>query len=82
MSQRSKPVDSLVRAINLIGTVALLVGVGLGVFFVASGGSRVDESGLLVEEFWALGLSWFFVLGSVFMAALGLVIRLFARKRN
>lgn len=69
----------LTRATDLLGTIFLLVGVGLGIYYVAAG-SYVDESGALIEEFWALGSAWIFVLASVFMAMLGLVLRLVARK--
>jgi len=37
---------------------------------------------LLVEEFWALALSWFFVLSSVALAAIGLLMRLIRNKRS
>lgn len=70
-----------IRIANFLGTTFLVAGVGFGIYYVAAG-NYIDESGALIEEFWALGLAWFFVLGSVFMATLGLILRLVARRRT
>jgi len=74
--------EVIIKAVNLLGTLALVLGVSLGIYYVASGGSSADDSGLLVEEFWALALSWFFVLSSVALAAIGLLMRLVRNKRS
>ena len=74
--------EVIIKVVNLLGTLALVLGVSLGIYYVASGGSSVDDSGLLVEEFWALALSWFFVLSSVALAAIGLLMRLIRNKRS
>ena len=71
----------LTRATDLLGTIFLIVGVGLGIYYVAAG-SYVDESGALIEEFWALGSAWIFILSSVSMAATGLILRLISRRRT
>ena len=81
MGQNRNPTEVIIKAVNLLGTLALVLGVSLGIYYVASGGSRVDDSGLLVEEFWALALLWFFVLSSVALAAIGLLMRLIRNKR-
>jgi len=73
--------ELLIRIANFLGTAFLVAGAGFGIYYVAAG-NYVDESGTLIEEFWALGLAWFFVLGSVFMATLGLILRLVARRRH
>ena len=82
MGQNRNPTEVIIKAVNLLGTLALVLGVSLGIYYVASGGSRVDDSGLLVEEFWALGLSWFFVLSAVALAAIGLLLRLLRNRRS
>ena len=82
MRQNRNLAEVIIKAVNLLGTLALVLGVSLGIYYVASGGSRVDDSGLLVEEFWALALSWFFVLSSVALAAIGLLMRLVRNKRS
>jgi len=74
--------EVIIKAVNLLGTLALVLGVSLGIYYVASGGSSVDDSGLLVEEFWALALSWGLVLSSVALAAIGLLLRLLRNKRS
>ena len=74
--------EVIIKAVNLLGTLALVLGLSLGIYYVASGGSEVDESGLLVEEFWALALSWVFVLSSVALATIGLLLRLLRNKRS
>jgi len=74
--------EVIIKAVNLLGTLALVLGVSLGIYYVASGGSSVDDSGLLVEEFWALALSWVFVLSSVALATIGLLLRLLRNKRS
>jgi len=74
--------EVIIKAVNLLGSLALVLGVSLGIYYVASGGSTVDGSGLLVEEFWALALSWFFVLSSLALAAIGLLMRLIRNKRS
>jgi len=80
--QNRNPTEVIIKAVNLLGTLALVLGVSLGIYYVASGGSTVDNAGLLVEEFWALALSWFFVLSSVALAAIGLLLRLIRNKRS
>ena len=82
MGQNRNLAEVIIKAVNLLGTLALVLGVSLGIYYVASGGSSVDDSGLLVEEFWALALSWFFVLSSVALAAIGLLMRLVRNKRS
>ena len=82
MGQNRNPTEVIIKAVNLLGTLALVLGVSLGIYYVASGGSRVDDSGLLVEEFWALALSWFFVLSAVALAAIGLLLRLLRNRRS
>ncbi|MGA1512518.1 MAG: DUF3955 domain-containing protein [Aquiluna sp.] len=82
MRQNRNLAEVTIKAVNLLGTLALVLGVSLGIYYVASGGSTVDDSGLLVEEFWALALSWFFVLSSVALAAIGLLMRLVRNKRS
>ena len=82
MRQSRNLVEVIIKAVNLLGTLALVLGVSLGIYYVASGGSGVDDSGLLVEEFWALALSWFFVLSSVALATIGLLMRLVRNKRS
>ena len=82
MRQSRNLAEVIIKVVNLLGTLALVLGVSLGIYYVASGGSRVDDSGLLVEEFWALALSWFFVLSSVALAAIGLLMRLVRNKRS
>ena len=82
MGQSRNLAEVIIKAVNLLGTLALVLGVSLGIYYVASGGSTVDDSGLLVEEFWALALSWFFVLSSVALAAIGLLLRLIRNKRR
>ncbi|MGA1767802.1 MAG: DUF3955 domain-containing protein [Aquiluna sp.] len=82
MGQNRNLAEVIIKAVNLLGTLALVLGVSLGIYYVASGGSTVDDSGLLVEEFWALALSWFFVLSSVALAAIGLLMRLVRNKRS
>ena len=82
MRQNRNLAEVTIKAVNLLGTLALVLGVSLGIYYVASGGSSVDDSGLLVEEFWALALSWFFVLSSVALAAIGLLLRLIRNKRS
>lgn len=82
MGQSRNLAEVIIKAVNLLGTLALVLGVCLGIYYVASGGSSVDDSGLLVEEFWALALSWFFVLSSVALAAIGLLMRLVRNKRS
>ena len=82
MGQNRNPTEVIIRAVDLLGTLALVLGVSLGIYYVASGGSRVDDSGLLVEEFWALALSWFFVLSAVALAAIGLLLRLLRNRRS
>jgi nitrate reductase gamma subunit len=71
----------LTRATDLLGTIFLIFGAVLGVYYVAAG-SYVDESGALIEEFWALGSAWIFILSSIFMAATGLILRLISRRQN
>ena len=80
-SESRSGLELLIRIASFLGTTFLIIGAGLGVYFMAAG-SYVDESGALIEEFWALGLAWFFVLGSVFMATLGLILRLLVRRRS
>ena len=82
MGQNRNPTEVIIKAVNLLGTLALVLGVSLGIYYVASGGSTVDDSGLLVEEFWALALSWFFVLSAVALAAIGLLLRLLRNRRS
>lgn len=82
MGQSRNLAEVIIKAVNLLGTLALVLGVSLGIYYVASGGSRVDDSGLLVEEFWALALSWFFVLSAVALAAIGLLLRLLRNRRS
>ena len=82
MRQNRNPAEVIINVVNLLGTLALVLGVSLGIYYVASGGSRVDDSGLLVEEFWALALSWFFVLSAVALAAIGLLLRLLRNRRS
>ncbi|MGA1201078.1 MAG: DUF3955 domain-containing protein [Aquiluna sp.] len=82
MGQNRNLAEVIIKAVNLLGTLALVLGVSLGIYYVASGGSTVDDSGLLVEEFWALALSWFFVLSSVALAAIGLLMRLLRNRRS
>ena len=82
MRQNRNLAEVIIKAVNLLGTLALVLGASLGIYYVASGGSTVADSGLLVEEFWALALSWFFVLSSVALAAIGLLMRLIRNKRS
>ena len=82
MGQSRNLSEVIIKAVNLLGTLALVLGVSLGIYYVASGGSSVDDSGLLVEEFWALALSWGLVLSSVALAAIGLLLRLLRNKRS
>ena len=82
MRQNRNLAEVIIKAVNLLGTLALVLGLSLGIYYVASGGSEVDESGLLVEEFWALALSWVFVLSSVALATIGLLLRLLRNKRS
>ena len=82
MGQNRNPTEVIIKAVNLLGTLALVLGVSLGIYYVASGGSTVDDSGLLVEEFWALALSWFFILSAVALAAIGLLLRLLRNRRS
>ena len=82
MGRDNNLTEVIIKAVNLLGTLALVLGLSLGIYYVASGGSEVDESGLLVEEFWALALSWVFVLSSVALATIGLLLRLLRNKRS
>ena len=82
MGRDNNLTEVIIKAVNLLGTLALVLGVSLGIYYVASGGSSVDDSGLLVEEFWALALSWVFVLSSVALATIGLLLRLLRNKRS
>ena len=82
MGRDNNLTEVIIKAVNLLGTLALVLGVSLGIYYVASGGSSVDDSGLLVEEFWALALSWVFVLSSVALATIGLLLRLLRNKRT
>ena len=82
MGRDNNLTEVIIKAVNLLGTLALVLGLSLGIYYVASGGSSVDESGLLVEEFWALALSWVFVLSSVALATIGLLLRLLRNKRS
>ena len=82
MGQSRNLSEVIIKAVNLLGTLALVLGVSLGIYYVASGGSSVDDSGLLVEEFWALALSWGLVLSLVALAAIGLLLRLLRNKRS
>ena len=82
MGQSRNLSEVIIKAVNLLGTLTLVLGVSLGIYYVASGGSSVDDSGLLVEEFWALALSWGLVLSSVALAAIGLLLRLLRNKRS
>ena len=82
MGQSRNLSEVIIKAVNLLGTLALVLGVSLGIYYFASGGSSVDDSGLLVEEFWALALSWGLVLSSVALAAIGLLLRLLRNKRS
>lgn len=81
VSESRNGLELLIRIANFLGTALLVAGAGFGIYYVAAG-NYVDESGILVEEFWALGLAWFFVIGSVFMAATGLILRLIGRRQT
>ena len=68
------------KVVDTFGTLSLLATFGLGVYYVASGQS-VDEEGLLVEEFWALGSAWLFMFAAIFFAMWSAVLRIRARKK-
>ena len=80
-SESRRGLELFIRIANFLGTAFLFAGVGFGIYFVAAG-NYIDESGTLIEEFWALGSAWIFILASVFMAMLGLVLRLVTRRRT
>lgn len=67
-----------------IAGASLLLAMALLAFYGASG-SYVAEDGLLVEEFWALALGSFALLGGIFVGLLTGVIsvaRMLIRKRK
>lgn len=76
---------SLITRIGLSTAGALfLIAIALLAFYGASG-SYVAEDGLLVEEFWALALGTFALIGATFVSALiGAIstVRMIIRKRN
>ena len=68
------------KVVDTFGTLSLLATFGLGMYYVASGQS-VDEDGVLVEEFWALGSAWLFMFAAIFFAMWSAVLRIRARKQ-
>ena len=72
--------SKLHKVVDTFGTLSLLATFGLGVYYVASGQS-IDEDGVLVEEFWALGLAWLFMFAAIFFAMWSVVLRIRARKK-
>ena len=58
-----------------IAGAMLLVSIALLAFYGASG-SYVAEDGLLVEEFWALALGSFGLIGAIFIGSLTAIIAL------
>ena len=72
--------SKLHKVVDTLGTLSLLATFGLGVYYVASGQS-IDEDGVLVEEFWALGSAWLFMFAAIFFAMWGAVLRIRARKK-
>lgn len=72
---------AMARAILLLNTLILLIGVALMAFFV-SGGSEVNADGLLVEEFWAWGLGIWLVIASLVGYLIWGIVRLIAWRRS
>ncbi|MFZ8888901.1 MAG: DUF3955 domain-containing protein [Aquiluna sp.] len=72
--------SKLLRSINLLGTLSLLAAVGLGAYYLLAG-SSVDETGLLVEEFWALGLAWIFFFSAMSSAMVSAVLMVRSRRK-
>ena len=72
--------SKLHKVVDVLGTLSLLATFGLGIYYLASGQS-IDEDGVLVEEFWALGLAWLFMFAAIFFAMWSVVLRIRARKK-
>ena len=72
---------AMARAILLLNTLILLVGVALMAFFV-SRGAEVDAEGLLVEEFWAWGIGIWLVIASLVGYLIWGIVRLIAWWRS
>ena len=72
--------SKLHKVVDTLGTLSLLATFGLGIYYLASGQS-IDEDGVLVEEFWALGLAWLFMFAAIFFAMWSVVLRIRARKK-
>ena len=72
---------AMARAILLLNTPLLLVGVALMAFFVTAG-AEVDADGLLVEEFWAWGIGIWVVIASLVGYLIWGIVRLIAWMRS
>lgn len=72
--------SKLHKVVDTFGTLSLLTTFGLGIYYLVSGQS-IDEDGVLVEEFWALGLAWLFMFAAIFFAMWSVVLRIRARKK-
>ncbi len=72
--------SKLHKVVDTFGTLSLLATFSLGIYYLASGQS-IDEDGVLVEEFWALGLAWLFMFAAIFFAMWSVVLRIRARKK-
>jgi len=72
--------STYLKVVNLLGTLSLLAAVGLGAYYLLAG-SSVDETGLLVEEFWALGLAWIFFFTAMSSAMVSAVLMLRSRRK-
>lgn len=72
--------SKLHKVVDTFGTLSLLATFCLGIYYLASGQS-IDEDGVLVEEFWALGLAWLFMFAAIFFAMWSVVLRIRARKK-
>ena len=68
------------KVVDTFGTLSLLATFSLGIYYLAYGQS-IDEDGVLVEEFWALGLAWLFMFAAIFFAMWSVVLRVRARKK-
>jgi len=72
--------SKLHKVVDTFGTLSLLATFGLGVYYLASGQS-IDDNGVLVEEFWALGSAWLFLFAAILLAMWSAVLRIRARKK-
>ena len=72
--------STYLKVVNLLGTLSLLAAVGLGAYYLLAR-SSVDETGLLVEEFWALGLAWIFFFTAMSSAMVSAVLMVRSRRK-